>query len=780
MIDLKNLKQRYFISYALFVGLFFILFLWRFWENGNNVFGINLTFLWLLVIGYFILVKWQTLTKKTLLWLVPFILIVFSFSFYKNPYTTWISFLLAPVIFFIFTTHESHKAIQNIFWSKFMPIAFIFSGFKFLTSLILGLTQKDNKKTDHSIKLSNQVLENKNLGSIIGQVVFGLVILILISFGVVIPLLSSADQNFANIFKDLLDKFFDLFSAVTIAKIFVMGIITVILLGALHYWRRILSPFNTKISNENFVSKNSIMIGIVLSGVFFLYLIFIAIQIQNLFTDLPINDFSETVSTVKTGFWQLFLLTIINIIFFALVFKKYAKGVQLILIAFTVSSLLLIISAGHRVFLYVSNYGLSYEKLFAFYTVVFCSLVFIWFISLFFSRSEERVNIIKNLTFFALWMYAFLTIMPLEKIIFSTNLSLTQKEGSHVNINELKMLGFDALSVVERNYDKLIEEARKDYLQQQEEYKIKYPDSYSNDHDENKGVLHELNFGEEERKEKEIRDKEKAEKDLENSVDIRWNNWVSKLQKDMVYVDIDYVNNCKEENNSKYSLCVCDEGDKNSDCKGFINKKWYEKTFGEIFYKPLKKFEKKEYDYSYLNENSENDETNEEVTIKTFKNNVQGFSFDYSSDLKLDYDDADTVEELKNKGQYLVRIRYSKTGENIYIMSLDKDFEYHNKLGEDYIKLANDLSKGDFVKVFLPNLKKYSNYVISHTDKKGDIYNNYKILVNADKRVFVIGSYSIQKNIGDLSKINTDQYVKAITPSKELQDVIKSFKIIDA
>lgn len=535
-----NIRQRYFALAALLITLFYVFFLWRFWQYGIEALGINVTFFWLLLIGFFLMASWNTLTSKTLLWLVPFMMMIVSLSIYTNPFTTWISVLIAPILFFIFTTHESHQNLRATLWSKFLPVTLIYSAFKYLGSIAPGVSFYKSIGQDIISE------EKKSFGNVAKQVVLGLAILFILSVLVIIPLLSSADESFASIFYDFFEKLFKLFEFISFAKLFNLILGFLLLMGGAYYWRRKINPIRTARREDANVNvsqnSNSITVGIVLAGVLFLYLMFIFVQIKTIFINaLPI-DFENTESLVKTGFWQLFLLTILNILFYVGIYNKYTKNVQRILMAFTTSSLLLIASAGYKVFMYVADYGLSYEKFFAFYTVIFCVMVFVWFISLFVRRGNERVNITCSLAFMALWMYAFATIIPLERFIFNTNLKLTQQENSRVDINELQMLGFDVLPVVEENFDVLIREAREDYSEKNRQKMWKVEKGKSTNI-----KLGEANYG---------------ESYLQKEVDKKWIYWIGE---------------------NRF------EGDffkKRDRFKQKEKKKWYEKTFGELFYTP--------------------------------------------------------------------------------------------------------------------------------------------------------------------------------------------------
>ena len=466
---------------AFFISLFGAIFLWEFWSNGINVLGINMFLYCFLFIAFFIFIKRDILTKKSLLWLLPLGLISLSMGIYVNTFTKSISLFLLPIIFFVFTTHEALKEIRPTLWSRHMFLELIFSVVNYISCVFESFKLFKFKKPSHV--LPNLSSEKKNLALQIG---LGVGIFLILSSIIFVPLLSSADSQFSDLFSgmtealiqfkeyiaDALDIFFrqDFFS-----RVFCTFIGTMLLLGYGVYWNNKLRETQTLKKESEFGKKYSVMISIILGGVLGLYLIFIVLQIKTLFIgSLPV-DFEHTEDLVKTGFWQLFLLTIINILFYMGLYQKSSQTTQKILGAFTFASLLLIISAAHRTYLYVANYGLSYEKFYAFYTVIFCIGVFIWFLYLF-AGKKEKPEIIRNLAFASLWMYALTTIVPLERIIFSTNLSLTQQVDSRVNINELKMLGFDALPVVENNFEKLIAESIKDNKQHLEQFPAYPPD----------------------------------------------------------------------------------------------------------------------------------------------------------------------------------------------------------------------------------------------------------------------------------------------------------------
>jgi hypothetical protein len=194
------------------------------------------------------------------------------------------------------------------------------------------------------------------------------------------------------------------------------------------------------------------------------------VQINRLWVgDLPF-DFKETENLVKSGFWQLILLSIINILIYFSTYKRTIAIVQKILAAFTVASLFLLISAGYRMGLYVTYYGFSYEKFFASYTVIYCSILLIWLVSRLFA--EKRANILKFVLFLFLWMYAIATVSPVEQFILRTNVALKSNiEESRIRLFELTMLSPDVLSLVKEYEQQGLLKENAGYLAREKEVK---------------------------------------------------------------------------------------------------------------------------------------------------------------------------------------------------------------------------------------------------------------------------------------------------------------------
>ncbi len=420
-------------------ALFWVIFLWGFWDRGVYALGPN-TFVYLAaVIGLFLwsMHRQGIRLKDNLYWIVPIGLIVASFLIYDNPFLKAVSMLVLPVLFALFYNLGFLRAQPKPHWNS------RFLGRMLVRALsLLGQLRR-------SIAVHVRFLpRSKDKDSLVRRVAVGVFILLAISLTVIIPLLSSADAVFAAQTQVVMDRFRELLSTTLAAKILVGIIFSVVTTAGLFAWGRDLSHAEDR---ETETQTDSVIVGIVLGGILVIYALFLWLQFRKMWVGTLPFDFKETVYLVKSGFWQLLFLSVINIVIYFSAYRKTVPAVQKLLGAFTFASLLLLFSAGHRMVLYVVNYGFSYEKFFALYTVLFCAVLLVWLISRLFV--PRRSNILKFLILLFLWMFAMATVFPVERFILSANVSLAQSSDSRIRLYELTMLSPDALGLVRRYRD---------------------------------------------------------------------------------------------------------------------------------------------------------------------------------------------------------------------------------------------------------------------------------------------------------------------------------------
>lgn len=422
--------------YAALIALFWVVFLWGFWDKGFYALGFNMA-IWLFLVLMFLdkcTGHKGLLQRKNLFLLIPLLLIILSFAIYDNPFIKIFSILFFPVLLTISLNYAFLDNRQNKIW-----------GFGHLLHLASRIFSPFAKLKASSLALGQIIRVKTAKFGTLRSIALGLAIFSILALGFIIPLLSSADSLFEQKLSGLIHFFENIISAEVLFKIIVFYVIALLLYAFFLAWAK---PLDIKDASNDNKKTDSIVVGMVIGGTLLLYLLFLWIQFERIWvTGLP-AEFKDVEILVKSGFWQMMGLSIINIIIFFFTYKRTNKTVQIFLSIFTVASLLLLASAAYRMFLYINFYGLSHEKFFAAYTIVFCILMFCYLLSRVLTRA--RLNIFKFLVFLFMWMFAFISVMPIDQFILRTNIYLAQKENSRIDLYESRILSADVLLYIDK------------------------------------------------------------------------------------------------------------------------------------------------------------------------------------------------------------------------------------------------------------------------------------------------------------------------------------------
>ena len=409
---------------------------WNFWSHGIYALGFNTTAFWLGVA--FLLwdqnpkLSWRTDWG----WFVPLLLMALSFSLFENPWLKVISCVVLPTTTSVFYAYSQLVNASDRFWGlqliatlakrSLVPLRHIGTASLFLRGIIARVfSLPDN----HLFK----------------RIINGLLLLIPVAF-IVLILLTSADKNFLHLVDQTSMHLFDFLNWSIIAKVSCIFIMCVLIFAGLDAWQ---DPYDFQ-EKEKRIALDDVVIGIVLGGTLLIYLVFLVLQIDYMMLSMLPKSFAQTEQIVKSGFWQLFFLSILNVVLFFTVYKNTGKTTQMILRIFIIASGLLLLSAAWRMGMYVYWHGLSYEKFFAGYTTLFALGVFIYLVGA--SFSKHRKEVFCFIAFAALWSYSITTVLPVERIIFNSNVQLSQLKHSRVDLGELRMLSTDALGDVRTHF----------------------------------------------------------------------------------------------------------------------------------------------------------------------------------------------------------------------------------------------------------------------------------------------------------------------------------------
>lgn len=411
---------------------------WNIWSTGTYALGFNTTLLWL-SIGYLVWGNDPHLNfKRDWQWGIPLVLIILSFSLFENPWLKLISCFLLPISAAVFYAYSQIPERGKYYWNlNFLnalfnrvklPLQFIKSAWTTLTSIAKSVFGESGSR----------------LGQRVGK---GLLVFLPIA-ALVLILLGSADQAFSNILERLSQNILINFNWVFFLKALCILLLAIGLMSGLLAWQEPVAHNcikSTDLTNKKNI--DSVVAGIVMIGVTVIYGLFLLLQLEHLIVDtLPI-DFTQAEQIVKSGFWQLFFLSILNVALFFTVYKNTTIIAQIILRVFIIASGFLLLSAAWRMGLYVYYYGLSYEKFFASYTTLFALFIFVYLVNA--SFIEHRKNIFRFIAFCSLWSYGIATTLPIEKIILNTNIALTEHADTRVKFGYLQALSADVLKDIQ-------------------------------------------------------------------------------------------------------------------------------------------------------------------------------------------------------------------------------------------------------------------------------------------------------------------------------------------
>ena len=373
-------------------------------------------------------------------WFVPLLLMALSFSLFENPWLKVISCVLLPATTCLFYAYSQLINARECFW-----------GLQLLSTLIkrsLVPLRFIGTATSYAKGGTGRIFSLKH-NNLYKRIISGLILLIPIA-AIVLVLLASADENFSKLVDKVGTHLFDFLNWSIIAKVFCIFMMCILIFAGLHAWQ---DRYDYQ-EKEYSLELDDVVIGIVMGGIFLIYLVFLWLQVDHMMLSILPQSFDKAEQIVKSGFWQLFFLSVLNVALFFTVYKNTGTAAQIILRIFIMASGLLLLSAAWRMGMYVYWYGLSYEKFFASYTTLFALSVFVYLVVA--SFAKQRKDVFCFIAFAALWCYGVATVLPIERIIFKTNVQLSQLERSRVDLDELRMLSTDVLDDVRHHFSALV------------------------------------------------------------------------------------------------------------------------------------------------------------------------------------------------------------------------------------------------------------------------------------------------------------------------------------
>jgi len=392
------------------LGVYAVLFFWDAWTIGAEAFQIDATIFLYGVAALFAVnrAKEQGLKLVDLSWIGLTLAIGLSYCLYDESFFKNTTFYVFPVLF-LWHLHASSEVFNKrslTSRSIFLDLvnrSFI-SIFRFLIPAWRAYTQFRVIPVDTPYVL-------------IKRIATGVATLVVVT-ACVMPLLYGVDEKFSirlDLFASLL---VNSISWMLILKIICAIAVAVFFLAACYAHRSKWTP-----SLESAPPHiDSVISGIVLSGVLAIYLLLIGVQAEKLWSDGLLFDGAELIVLGNTGFWQLIALSMFNVTVFGILYRKTNLYSQIVLSSFVAASIAILGLIALKMYLHVVTYGLYYRAFYASYAVLYCALLSI---ILFMSSIKKTVaDVIRGAILLFTIMYSLLALMPVAEIMSNVNVFL--------------------------------------------------------------------------------------------------------------------------------------------------------------------------------------------------------------------------------------------------------------------------------------------------------------------------------------------------------------------
>lgn len=375
--------------------------------------------------------------SKSKILLIPILLLSSTYFIYDNTFFNNWNLLIIPIlIVFLILGLIGEKleinldTIGTLLGVFLTPISYIGESIKKLVEAIAGkLSIKTNDKTKKIFK------------AILITVPIVLVIIIL---------LSSADEIFANIFKSIFANIFHMLWTINISKIICMLIAFLYFMG-LFYYICIKYEVIQKIEENSSQRYDNFTIKTILISLNVIYLVFCCIQIKSLFIRNTTLNYAHY---ARQGFFQLMVVSLINLLVILIAKKrenkeeeksnKYINYMSLLMIFFT---FIIVISAAIRMHFYESAYGYTLLRL-----LVYCILLTecILFIPTILYILDKKINLPKCYFTIIIITYVCMNFANFDNIIASKNVNRYIETGK-IDMYYLKHeMGTDAVRQIFR------------------------------------------------------------------------------------------------------------------------------------------------------------------------------------------------------------------------------------------------------------------------------------------------------------------------------------------
>ncbi|EST13483.1 DUF4153 domain-containing protein [Sporolactobacillus laevolacticus] len=408
------------ISYPIFVIAFYCVFLW----NARDELHVKVDFGWLL--------------------LIPIFLLSLSYFVFSNLIFYALNFMAIPVLIVMQTTLTTRRANEKWYSIKFIGdlfLGFFYRPFAFIALPFRVVIKQATARVG--------IRKDSTFLKVIIGVLVAVPLLILI-----ISLLASADQ----VFSYLVDRIPNLFVTINLDTIVPRTLFAAIiaLLSFSYIWS-LMKPKTTsapfwKMSEPMTVNNrvDHVIAVTILSLINAIYVLFTLIQFSYLFGSFSFALPAEFTYAeyARRGFFELVVVTLINFSILLVIVsctkkggKAINKAMQLLESLLVFCTLVMLLSAFVRMFLYEQMYGYTYLRVL---THAFMIFLFGLFIVTLCRIWKENLRLYKFYLLAAIAALVIINYMNIDVLITKWNIDRYEQTGK-IDVNYLATLSDDAI-----------------------------------------------------------------------------------------------------------------------------------------------------------------------------------------------------------------------------------------------------------------------------------------------------------------------------------------------
>ena len=382
---------------------------------GNKI-GISMLIFEIIFNGilFFIFAKKNRIKNKIgILLILPIIILSSTFLIFTNKIfyiaNIFIIIILNILMYIILLNKKTYLKNSLIYIFEFI--------INIISNIKLPINYTKREIREHINKNEKYEINKENTKKVIKSL-----IIVFFIVGIVLILLSSADEIFANLFSGIGNIFKNIniksISSFVLRSILVI-IIYILILNSIFKIQKENKKEINYLKNKKALDKFTVKL--LLISLNLIYLIFCFIQVKSLFLERTnMNSSFNYANYARTGFFQLMFVTFINFIIILVTNRNSKKSVKILNVLLVIFTIIIAISSMYRMYMYSSEYGFTYLRIFVYIILITEIITFIPILIYIFN---DKIDFLKWCFIISIIVYCSINYINIENIIVNQNIN---------------------------------------------------------------------------------------------------------------------------------------------------------------------------------------------------------------------------------------------------------------------------------------------------------------------------------------------------------------------